>query len=418
MERTELRICIFSNHFYPENFKVNDIAFELNKLGYDVSVITAIPDYPQGRFYPGYSLFKRCKETINGVKIFHLPIIPRGKGGKVMLILNYLSFFVSSLIFTFFHSLYNRYDAVFVHLTSPFFVGLSAAFLKRRQKIPLVFWVLDLWPESMIAVGGIKNSVIIKSQVKLVQYIYDNCDKILIGSKGFEKSICQKGDYLNKLEYFPNWAEDTPNREELKEYSHIEPFSSQTNDDFIILFAGNLGEAQNLEVVIDVMSELRDTKNIKLVFLGDGRRKSYLMDKVVKLNLTDSVFFLGRFPLVAMPYFMQNSDVLLVSLKDELIFNLTVPSKVQFYMSQGKPILAMLNGEGSDLITNAQCGLAVPANNTQALKTAVQELCNKDKAELEQIGINGKDFYEEHFQKKYRIEQLDGIFQQIKKSRI
>jgi glycosyltransferase involved in cell wall biosynthesis len=415
MERAELKVCIFSNHFYPEDFKVNDIAFELNKLGYDISVITAIPDYPQGKFYSGYSFFKRHKEDIDGVKVFRLPVIPRGKGGPVMLTLNYISYFVSSLFFTFFHSLSNKYDIVFVHLTSPFFIGLPAVFLKRRQKIPLVFWVLDLWPESITAASKIRNDLIIKSQIKIVQFVYGNSDKILIGSKGFEESICQKGNYLSKLEYFPNWAEDVEDVEDDNQDSTIEPFISHGDDSFIILFAGNLGEAQNLEAAIDVMSEFRDNKKIKLVFLGDGRRKSHLIDKTAKLHLTDTVFFPGRFPLACMPWFMKKSDVLFVSLKDELIFNVTIPSKVQFYMSQGKPILAMLNGDGAELITKADCGIAVPANNAESLKAAIQEFSQKDKTELDRIGQNGRKYYDTHFQKMHRIKQLDAVFQQINK---
>jgi hypothetical protein len=160
-----MKLCIFTNHFFPENFKVNDIAFELVKRGYEITVITAIPDYPQGTFYDGYSLFKRRRECINGVQVIRLPIIPRGKGTSISLMFNYVSYFISSLIFTFFH-LY-RYDAVFVHLTSPFFICLSAVLLKRKQHIPLVLWVLDLWPESLSAAGKINNQFVLYTQTVL-----------------------------------------------------------------------------------------------------------------------------------------------------------------------------------------------------------------------------------------------------------
>ena len=136
-----MKLCIFTNHFYPEDFKVNDIAFELVKRGYEVTVLTAIPDYPKGKFYEGYSLFKRRKELVNGVRVIRLPIIPRGKGGAVRLVLNYLSYYFCLKIFTFFHGLKNKYDRVFVHLTSPFFIGVCAKKLSKRQKIPLIFWV-------------------------------------------------------------------------------------------------------------------------------------------------------------------------------------------------------------------------------------------------------------------------------------
>jgi hypothetical protein len=238
-----LKICIFTNHFYPEDFKVNDIAFEFAKKGYNITVITAIPDYPYGKYYKGYSLLKRRREKVNGVQVIRLPIIPRGKGKSINLVLNYLSYFVSSLIFTLFYSISNKYDLVFTHLTSPFFVGLAAVLLKLKQHIPLVFWVLDLWPESLTSAGGITNKYILDSQIRLAKYVYNNCDKILIGSQGFRKSICKKGNYGDKLEYFPNWSESVLVKSDSFKYLQINPFASFNKNDFIFLFAGNIGEA-------------------------------------------------------------------------------------------------------------------------------------------------------------------------------
>jgi glycosyltransferase involved in cell wall biosynthesis len=389
---------------------VNDIAFEFARKGYEITVITAIPDYPQGKFYDGYSLFKRTKEIVNNVHIIRLPIIPRGKGKKFELVLNYLSYLISALVFTFFNFPINKYDVLFVHLTSPFFIALPAVILKQRQHIPLVFWVLDLWPESLSVAGGIKNQFILNSQKKLVRYIYNNCDKILIGSYGFRKSICEKGNYDDKIIYFPNWAETIKKSHDYSKYQHVKPFTYFSESNFIILFAGNIGEAQNIDFVIDVANEIRDNDDIKFVFIGDGRKKRYLEDKVKRLNLSEHVFFLGQYPLDAMPWFMQMADVLLVSLKNESIFNLTVPSKVQFYMAQGKPILAVLNGDGADLINKAKCGISVPVGNFFLLKLAINKLYQMTKEELAEIGLNGKRYYEKKFKKEDRMAQLDILF--------
>jgi glycosyltransferase involved in cell wall biosynthesis len=409
----KLRLCIFTNHFYPENFKVNDIAFELSKRGYEITVITAIPDYPQGKFYDGYSLFKRRKEVINGVRVIRLPIIPRGKGKKIELILNYISYFVSAFIFTFFHVYTDKYDEVFVHLTSPFFIGLPAVMLKRRQHIPLIFWMLDLWPESLIAWGGITNKLILKYNLKLVQYVYNNCTKILIPSEGFGESICEKGEYKDKLIYFPNWAESILPSQDISQYKKLQPFADTIKNKLIVLFAGNIGEAQNLDCIITVASDLNDNKNIKFVFLGEGRRKEQLIEKTDKLGLSQTVFFLGHYPLNTMPIFMEMADVLLVSLKDELISNFTIPQKVQFYMSQGKPILAMLNGDGANLINTACCGIVVSPNDSIVLKSAIQKLYNTPKEKLQVLGMNGKLYYEQNFRKEKRLDQLDGLFQSL-----
>jgi len=403
-----LRLCVFTNHFYPEDFKVNDIAFELAKRGYEITVITAIPDYPKGKFYDGYSLFKRKREIVNGILVYRLPIIPRKKGRKIELIINYISYLISSLFFTIFFLYKKEYDAIFVHLTSPFFIGLPAALLKRKKRVPLIFWVLDLWPESLSAAGGINNKFVLKTQIKLVQFVYNNCDKILISSQGFKKSICDKGNYADKLIYFPNWAEEISQNYETIDLDTIFPFSSFTTDDFIILFAGNIGEAQNLKAVIEAAKLTQNNSKIKWVFLGDGRKRIDLERKVVEYGLQNTVFFPGRFPLNTMPVFIKKADILLVSLKDELIFNLTVPAKVQFYMAQGKPILGMLNGDGADLITEAECGYCVPAGDYEGCSVIVKKICN-EKHELEILGQNGKKYYEANFQKKDRIDQLDAI---------
>lgn len=406
-----MKICIFTNHFYPEDFKVNDIAFELTQRGYEVTVITAVPDYPKGKFFDGYGWFKKNKEDVNNCHVIRLPVIPRGKGRFRNLLIQYFSYYISSSVYIFLHKFFHKYDAIFVHLTSPFFVGVVATHLKRYQKIPMYFWVLDLWPESITAITGISNRLVMSPLIKQVKRVYDSCDKILVGSKGFEKSILEKGQYKEKLVYFPNWCETTSVNCNTKKYEAVEPFDSFTDKDFIVLFAGNLGEAQNLDCIIVAATELlKQNDNIKFVFLGDGRARNHLIEKSEETGVINkTVFFPGRFPIESMPFFMEKSSVLLVSLKNELIFNLTVPSKVQFYMAQGKPLLAMLNGDGADLINEASCGIAVPANDIDSFIDALKKMSSMDKEKLDLMGKNGKKYYEENFMKEYRINQLDEL---------
>lgn len=405
-----MKVCIFTNHFYPEDFKVNDIAFELSKMGYDITVLTAIPDYPKGKFFEGYSLFKRRREVINGVNVIRLPIIPRGKGGAIRLVLNYISYYFCLSVFTFFHGITHKYDRIFVHLTSPFFIGVCAKKLSKRQKIPLIFWTLDLWPESLISAGGFKNKILINQQTRMVRKVYEQCSKILIGSKGFEKSICEKGDFKEKIVYFPNWAEDVKGESPVGfDINKIEPFASRKDGDFILLFAGNLGEAQNLDAIIEAANLLKDESHIKFVFVGDGRRKEHLEILVKEHQLENTVFFTGRYPITAMPVFMDSADVLLFSLKDEPCFNLTVPSKVQFYMAQGKPILAMINGDGADLVKESDCGLCVNAGDSNELSKAIYKMSTMSNSDLSIYGENGKSFYVKNFTKEQRLFQLENL---------
>lgn len=408
------RICIFTNHFYPEDFKANDVAFELAKNGFEVSVVTAVPDYPKGKFFDGYGIFKKSREAVSGCKVYRLPIVPRGRGGAIRLVLNYASYYLCARMFTFFHKFFCKYDAVFVHLTSPFFIGKCAVSLKRWQKIPLVFWVLDLWPESLTAAAGIQSPLVINSQRGMVVNVYKNCDRILIGSKGFEKSILEKGDFRNKLVYFPNWAEDVSTLETSVEVRNARPFCAFSEDDFVLLFAGNIGEAQNIDCILDAAVKLKNETRIKFVFLGDGRARGRLVQRAEEERLLDrTVFFPGRFPIETMPHFMQKADALMVSLKNEEIFNLTVPQKVQFYMAQGKPILAMLNGDGAALVNEAKCGLAVEAGNCVVFADAVLKLSVMSNEDLALMGQNGKRYYEKNFRKDLRIKQLVDLLERI-----
>jgi glycosyltransferase involved in cell wall biosynthesis len=403
------KICFFTTYFYPEDFKGNDIAFELSKKGYLVTVITAIPNYPYGKYFVGYSLFKRRKETVNNVEIIRIPVIPRGNGSGFMLALNYLSYLIATTIFTFFFSFRKRFDAVFVQQLSPFFVAIPSVMMAKQQKIPLYFWVLDLWPESIQSAVGFKNKLVLNLLNKLVINVYKECTNILIGSEGYRRSILQKGDYNSKLIYFPNWAEDIPTNSMSKiDINIIFPFSHFADSDFILLFAGNIGEAQNIDALIESAKLTADNSEIKWVFIGDGRHCDYLKKMSIKYSLQDTVFFPGRFPLETMPVFMKRADILLVSLTDEPIFNLTVPSKMQFYMAQGKPILGMLNGDGAELIAKSQCGYCVPAGDYLRCAEIVKEII-RNKKDLEVMGKNGERYYNKYFQKKDRINQLQAI---------
>ena len=203
-----MKILLVTQYFYPENFKSNDIAFELAKRGYDVTVLTGLPNYPKGKIYKGYGIFKKRKETVNGVKIIRTLVIPRGKGGGMMLALNYISWAVIASFRAFFLALNKKFDTVIVHETSPITQGFPALVIKKIQSIPIYFWVLDLWPESLQSAGGINNRYVLDFFTAVTRLMYRKSDKILISSRGFRQSILEKGDFADKLIYFPNWAED------------------------------------------------------------------------------------------------------------------------------------------------------------------------------------------------------------------
>lgn len=388
-----MRILLVSPHFYPENFKCNDVAFELAKQGHQVTVLSDIPNYPLGHFFDGYGVFKRRFETVNGVKIVRALVIPRGNGRGFRLILNYLSFAFFASIYAFFMALFKKFDAVLVHETSPITVGIPALIVKKIQRIPFYFWVLDLWPESLTAAGGIHNKYILGVFTAIARSMYRNSTKILISSKGFESSILGKGDFAEKIEYFPNWAEDVFTNTE----SHVEV--QRLPDGFKVMFAGNIGEAQDFEHIMEAALQLKDEHGIHFVIVGDGRKKEWVEKFVVEHRLQSTVHLLGRYPLEAMPVFFRQADAMLLALNDNLIFNLTVPAKLQAYMAAGRPVIAMINGEAQNIIQESDCGVYCPAGDGAALAQSILSLYNMDKSSLEKLGENGKDYFQKNFSK-------------------
>ncbi|MBO4922837.1 MAG: glycosyltransferase family 4 protein [Bacteroidales bacterium] len=384
-----MRLLIVTNHFYPESFRVNDIAFDRAQRGDEVTVLTGIPDYPEGHFHKGYSLLKKRVEHINGVKVVHVPLIPRGNGSKVRMMLNYSSSIFFFFFYGWYHALFHKYDAVFVHDTSPAFISLPAVTVSKVQKIPLYHWILDMWPESLTA-GGIQGGKIYTVILKMMKRIYKRDTELLITSHGSMPLLMERGVPAEKITYLPNWNDDAISA---VDESVLPPLP----DGFIIMFAGNLGFAQNMENLLAAANELKEVKSIHWVFVGDGRKKPWMDEFVKEHQLEDTVHLLGRYPIETMGAFFKKADVMLVALNDELIFNLVLPAKVQAYMAAGKPILASLCGEGADIIKDANCGWSVPSNEYKALATKVSEIAKLDKEELAVLGQNARYYYEQNF---------------------
>lgn len=396
-----MKLLIVTPHFYPENFKVNDMAFELQRRGHDVSVMTAIPDYPEGRFYKGYGILKRRREIFNGVKVHRSLIIPRRSGGSIWLALNYLSYTFFASFKSLWLGLTRKYDAIIVHEPSPVLVGVPAIIVKKLQKIPIHFWVLDLWPESLSAAGGIKNKYVLALFERLTKRIYNNSTTLLIGSKGYESSICEKGNFKDRIEFFPNWVEDA-----LESPKTVEV--PQLPDGFNIVIAGNMGDAQDLPHVMEAACLLKGS-NINFNFIGDGRKREFVEQYAKENGLEQNVFCYGRYPLEAMPSFFNQADLLFFALKDAPIFALTVPSRLQAYMSSGKPVIAMINGEGADAIKDADCGWSVPAEQPERLADLLRKLSNLSKSELGRKGENGKSYSQKYYDFKSCIDHLEQI---------
>ena len=396
------KILICTNHFDPEEFRCNDLAFELSLRGHKVTVLTAIPDYPKGQFHKGYGIFSKRIETVNGVKIFRSFIIPRGKGGGLRLMINYVSSFLAQCWDAFLMGLFGRYDYVLVHETSPVMVGVPGVIVAKMKHIPMDFWVLDLWPESLQDAGGINNTKVLGFFGKLTTWIYKHSNHILISSRGFKESICEKGDFESKLVYFPNWADVALAGDSTYK---LPPMP----EGFKVMFAGNIGEAQDMDHLMEAALELKDEKDIHFCIVGDGRKRSWVEAYIKDNGLEETVHLFGRHPIEAMPAFFNAADVMLVTLKDSRIFNRTAPAKIQAYMNAGKPLAAMMNGEGPAVIAEAQCGLSVAAGDSKAFAELIKKMQLMKKEDLMEMGVKGNEYCSEHFSFQKSIESIESL---------
>jgi glycosyltransferase involved in cell wall biosynthesis len=266
-------ILVIAQYFYPEQFRINDICTEWVKRGYKVTVVTGIPNYPQGKYYDGYGLFKKRKETYNGMDIIRIPLVPRGKNA-IMLALNYLSFVVSGFFWKSFTRI--KADFVFIFEVSPMTQALPGVWYAKKRKIPCYLYVTDLWPENVEIVGGIKNKTILNTIGIMVDYIYKRCDRIFTSSESFIQAIVDRGTDRKKLEFWPQYAEDYYKPVD-KEKANIPEIPQ--DGIFNIIFAGNIGFAQGLDVLPEAAKILKKTNTkVRFNIVGDGRFKDYLYE--------------------------------------------------------------------------------------------------------------------------------------------
>lgn len=396
-----MKVLIISQYFFPEEFKINDLAREFVSRGHQVTVLTGKPNYPKGEYFDGYQYKGVLNENYYGADVIRVPIRKRGAGGGKNLALNYLSYVFNA----------NKYirrnrmvfDAILVYEISPITQAYPALFCKKKYGGKVLLWVQDLWPESVAAAGGVTNKFVLGVLDRLVKRIYKKCDVLMVQSEGFKESIMSKGDFASKLVYVPNWAEDL--------YLEKKPVNEKAikemmPEGFRVMFAGNVGNAQDVEAIIKASNETRDYPEIKWIIVGDGRAREKAEDQAKEMGLAETVCFLGRHPMAEMPTFFTFADVMIVSLRDEYIFSLTVPAKTQSYLASGKPVASMLNGEGNRIIEEAQCGLIAPAGDFKKLAENVKAMFKMSRDEREQMGRRGLEYYQNHFDKHTVVDSI------------
>ncbi|KAB0671384.1 glycosyltransferase family 4 protein [Oryzomonas sagensis] len=404
-----MHILVVTQYFWPENFRINDLVSGLIGRGHRVTVLTGIPNYPEGKYYDGYGPFQKHEQEYAGARVVRVPILSRGKGRGFRLTLNYLSFVISACLLGPLRCR-NNYDLIFVFGLSPITLVLPALFFKKIHKIPLMLWVQDLWPESLIAAGAVSSPAVIGMVGRLVKLIYNRCDRILITSRAFVSSIIQYVNDNGQICYLPQYAEDV--------YHVVNPFDNTPErllipEGFVVMFAGNIGAAQDFETIISAAAQLREYKDIHFVVLGDGRMRQWVEGEISRLQLSDTFHLLGRYPLESMPYFFSLADAMLVTLKKNPIFSLTIPAKIQSYLACGRPIIAALDGEGARIIEEAAAGYTCTTEDPTALAATILQTRNTLDDQRRLAGENGLKYYRTHFDRNMLIDRLELWMKQL-----
>lgn len=396
-------ILIISQIFYPDEFRINDIALELKNRGFKVSVVTGYPNYPEGKIPKEYKSHKITKETYEGIEITRLPIIERGKDNKFKLMLNYASFPVSGFFWNLFHDI--DADAVFIYEASPMSQALPGVWHAKKKNIPCYMYVMDLWPENLEVVGNISSPLILKPIEKMVDYIYAGCDRIFTPSQAFTERITARGVPEEKIEYWPQYAESCyyPVNKENVTIDAI-PQDGILN----LTFAGNIGYAQGLELLPRLACKLKDKdKRVRFNLIGDGRYKQTLISEIEDLDVVDYFNFIDRQPPEKIKKYMALSDASLILLARHKLFELYIPAKVQSSLACGIPIIGSISGETKRIIDGAGIGYCSEAGDLEGLYQNISKFSDLPPAERGAMQENALQYYQDNFEKEKLMDELE-----------
>ena len=395
-----MKILVVCQHFYPENFRINDICFELAKKGNDVTVLTGLPNYPKGKVLKEYKWHRNRNQVVNGVKIKRCSLVGRGKSTFKMII-NYMWFAIFGSIKAFFMK--KDFDVVYVYQLSPITMTWPAIVIKKMKKIPLIIHVLDQWPVSITTGGISKKSLPYKILTRWSKKAYNNADVITCSSKSFKNYfINELGLSKNKkFIYMPSYAE-----------SLYDNCKTLQNKQFDLLFAGNIGPAQSVETIIEAANILKNEKNIIFHIVGDGLSKNSCEDLAKKYNLKNVIFY-GYHKVDEMKKYYELADAFLITMVDNEVVNSTLPAKVQSYMLSGKPIIGAISGEVKNVIEEAKCGLCCKSLDYKELANIIKKAYKSD--DIEFWSKNSYCYYKKHFEKDKCINDLIKLFHDMRR---
>lgn len=402
-----MRILVISQYFWPESFRINELTSSLASRGVEMTVLTGKPNYPEGRIFRGYKAGSCLAEFMGNVSVLRVPLFPRGQRSAFRLALNYLSFILSGALFGPWLLRSARPDIILVYCPSPLLQALPALLIGWIKRVPVVTYVQDLWPESLEATGYVHSRWILRAVEGLVKFIYRHSDLVLVSSRPFIDSV-QRLAPNAQIAYYPNSVDSSfcdPGTTAGPELPVLE-------QGFCVVFAGNVGSAQAVQVIAEAAAQLLPHRDIRLVILGSGSELEWMRQEAERRQLTN-LYLAGRFPVEAMPFLLAKASALLVTLADRPIFAATVPNKIQAYMAVGRPIIACMNGEGARLVAEADAGIAVPAEDSEALADALLRLYRMSAEQRARLGANAQAYYREHFDHEMLVTELMRYLQEV-----
>ncbi len=405
-----MRLLILSQYFWPENFRINELVATLVKRGHEVTVLTGLPNYPDGRIFPEYRAAPASFAQYEGAEVIRVPLVPRGRGA-LRLVLNYASFVVTATLFGTWRLRGRRFEAVFVYQPSPITSCLPAIAIGQLKRAPVVMWTLDLWPETLEAIGVVRSPLLLRLVGRLVTFIYRRCALVLGQSRGFEANVVRYAGDARKFRYFPQWSETLSGADlaTVEPAPELRPFA----DTFNVLFAGNIGEAQDFPAILDAAERLRHRVDVRWLIVGDGRAADWVREEITRRDLGERVHLLGRHPSERMPAFFKGAGALLVTLRRAPVFALTIPGKVQTYLASGLPLIGMLDGEGARVIEEAGAGLTCAAGDDAALAEQVVRMVSLSGPDRAAMGTRGLVYSRREFDRDRLLTELEGWMREV-----
>ena len=398
-----MKILVVCQHYWPENFRINDIVKGFLERGAEVDVLCGQPNYPAGEFFEGYDSHTVKEEKHDGVTVYRTFEIKRGNNSNIRIFLNYITFPIAGWFRA--GKLMNKgYDRIFIYEISPVYMAIPGLRIGKKRHIPTVMYVLDIWPQNLYSVLDIRNRFLRRILYRTSMKVYEKPDRLITVSEKMRQYFSEK---LGRPEDQITVVPQSP--EKLYEERKSNPqLRKKYKGGFNIVFTGNISPAQNFDMVTDAAVILKEEgfSDIRFIIVGDGMSANDLRESVEHKGLQDMFFFEGFRPIGEMPEYADIADALLATLKSEGVEDFSIPAKVTSYMASGKPLLIAMEGEINGIVQEAACALTSDPDEPEELSSNIRRLYRMSEEERKEMGERAFAYQQEHFERNKTIDQI------------